>query len=160
MKKTTWKWILIGFGILLVLGIAGYFAVDRLVLNKPHKDYVKAEPAIILKAKRLYTDYYTNKQIADSLFLDKVVEIEGTISNVELVDSLVIVVFAYRAGDFGDEGIRVTMLPEFHEEAKKLSFLKPVKLKGQCTGYNGTDVIIENGSIVPNYRVINAPVKD
>jgi hypothetical protein len=91
------------------------------------------------------------------MYLDKVVEIEGTLTTVEVVDSMVIVVFAYRAGDFGDEGIRVTMLPEFREEAKKLSFLKPIKLKGQCTGYNGTDVIIENGSILENVRVINAP---
>ena len=64
------------------------------------------------------------------------------------MDTLVIVVFAYKVGDFGDEGIRVTMLPDYNDEAKTLSTLKPVKLKGHCTGYNGTDVIIESGSIV------------
>lgn len=143
---------------LLVVGIIGVAAglyVYKYVYNKPHINYEEAEPAIILKAKRLYTDYTANAQFADEKFLGKVVEIEGVISNVEVVDSLVIVVFAYKAGDYGDEGIRVTMLPAYHEEARKLSFLKPAKLKGHCTGYNGTDVIIESGSIVKNVKEMN-----
>jgi hypothetical protein len=157
MKSPLLKKLLIAFGILVILGAAAAFYVYKFVYNKPHTDYAKAEPAMDLRAKRLFTDYYSNRENADKMYLDKVVEIEGTLTTVEVVDSMVIVVFAYRAGDFGDEGIRVTMLPEFREEAKKLSFLKPIKLKGQCTGYNGTDVIIENGSIIENVRVINAP---
>jgi hypothetical protein len=159
MKSSLMKKLLIVFGILVILGAAAAFYVYRFVYNKPHTDYAKAEPAMVLRAKRLFTDYYANKENADKMYLDKVVEIEGTLSNVEVADTMVIIVFAYRAGNFGDEGIRVTVLPEFREEAKKLSFLKPIKLKGHCTGYNGTDVIIENGSIVPNFRVINAPAQ-
>jgi len=64
------------------------------------------------------------------------------------VDSMVIVVFAYRKGDFGDEGIRVTMLPQFNQAAKGIDPFKQVKIKGLCTGYNGTDVIMEDGSII------------
>jgi hypothetical protein len=141
------KILIIIAALIIIGGVAGWY-VYTYIYNKPHTDYAAAEATVILKAKRLYTDYSTNPEFADEKFLDKVVEIEGVISDVEIVDSLVIVVFAYKAGDFGDEGIRVTMLPEFHDQAKRLSFLKPVKLKGHCTGYNGTDVIIESGSIV------------
>ena len=159
MKKSLFKKLLIAVAILAVLGAAAAFYIYKYVYNKPHKDYKSAEPAMILRAKRLYTDYTANRENADKRYLDKVVEIEGVITTVEVVDSLVVVVFAYRAGEFGDEGIRVTMLPEYNEEAKRLSILKPVKLKGHCTGYNGTDVIIESGSVIENVKVINAPVK-
>ena len=57
-------------------------------------------------------------------------------------------VFAYRKGDFGDEGVRVTMLPEYHQAGKAINPFKPVVIKGLCTGYNDTDVILENGSII------------
>ena len=142
------KKILIIIVALIIIGGAAGWYVYTYVYNKPHKDYEKAEPAMILKAKRLFTDYSANPELADQKFLDKVVQIEGTISGVQTVDTLVIVFFSYKTGDFGDEGVRVTMLPDYREDAKRLSTLKPVKLKGHCTGYNGTDVIIESGSIV------------
>jgi hypothetical protein len=69
---------------------------------------------------------------------------------VETVGNLVIVVFAYKKGDFGDEGIRVTMLPAFQQAAKGINPFKDVRIKGLCTGYNGQDVIMEDGSIVGN----------
>ena len=149
MKKKTRNSIFIIIAALIIMGGAAVWIVYKYVYNKPHTDYEAAEPAIKVRAKRLFTDYSSNPEVADKKFLDQVVEIEGEISEIELVDSLVIVVFAYKVGDFGDEGIRVTMLPDYQDEAKKLSTIKPVKLKGHCTGYNGTDVIIESGSIVP-----------
>jgi hypothetical protein len=51
-------------------------------------------------------------------------------------------------GLFGDEGIRCTMLSKFNEKAKDLVDNTNVKLKGYCTGYNDTDVIIEKCIIV------------
>ena len=148
MKKNTTKRILIVLLALAIIGVAAAFYVWKYIYNKPHTDYEAAVPAIELKAKRLFTDYKANPDTADQKFLDKVVQVEGVISNVEVVDTLVIVVFAYEQGDFGDEGVRVTMLRDYGDEAKNLSVLKPVKLKGHCTGYNGTDVIIESGSII------------
>jgi len=148
MKKSLMKKILIVIVALIVIGSGAAWYVYTKIYNKPHTDYEKAEPGIKVRAKRLFTDYTANAEVADQKFLDKVVELEGVISKIDLVDTLVIVVFVYQSGDFGDEGIRVTMLPDYREQAKQLSMLNPVKLKGHCTGYNGTDVIIESGSIV------------
>jgi hypothetical protein len=91
-----------------------------------------------------------NKDIADKKYTGKVIEIEGSIMRVETVGDLVIVVFAFRKGDFGDEGIRVTMLPAYQQAAKGINPFKNVTIKGLCTGYNDQDVIMENGSIVGN----------
>ncbi len=136
--------------VLIILGAAAAFLVYKYVYNKPHPDYVEKKADLSIAAKRLWTDYSMNKDIADSKYTGKVIEIEGGIMRVETVEDLVIVVFAYRRGDFGDEGIRVTMLPEYHQAAKGINPFKEVKIKGLCTGYNDQDVIMENGSIVGN----------
>ena len=136
--------------VLIILGGAAAFLVYKYVYNKPHPDYVEKKADLSIAAKRLWTDYSMNKDIADPKYTGKVIEIEGSIMRVETVEDMVIVVFAYRRGDFGDEGIRVTMLPEYHQAAKGINPFKDVKIKGLCTGYNDQDVIMENGSIVGN----------
>jgi hypothetical protein len=48
---------------------------------------------------------------------------------------------------FGDEGIRCAMLPNHAQNIA--SFIgSDVRLKGYCTGFNETDVIMEKCSIV------------
>jgi len=136
--------------VLLILAGAAAFIVYKYVYNKPHTDYAKAKADLSVNARQLWTDYSTNKDIADKKYTGKVLEIDGNILRVETVEDMVIVVFAYREGDFGDEGIRVTMLPAYHQAAKGIDPLKNVKIKGICTGYNDTDVIMESGSIVGN----------
>lgn len=136
--------------VLLILAGAAAFIVYKYVYNKPHPDYVKEKADVTIVAKRLWLDYSMNKDIADPKYTGKVIEIEGTIMQVETVNDLVIVVFAYRNGEFGDEGIRVTMLPAYQQAAKGINPFKKIKIKGICTGYNGQDVIMEDGSIVGN----------
>jgi hypothetical protein len=135
---------------LMVLGGAAALLVYKYVYNKPHPDYVEKKADLTIAAKRLWVDYSMNKDIADPKYTGKVIEVVGSIMRVETVDDLVIVVFAFKKGDFGDEGIRVTMLPAFHQAAKGINPFKNVKIKGLCTGYNGQDVIMEDGSIVGN----------
>jgi hypothetical protein len=135
---------------LIILAGAAAFIVYKYVYNKPHPDYVKEKAEVTIAAKRLWVDYSMNKDIADPKYTGKVIEIKGSIMRVETVENLVIVVFAYKKGDFGDEGIRVTMLPAYHQAAKGINPFKDIRIKGLCTGYNGQDVIMEDGSIVGN----------
>jgi hypothetical protein len=133
--------------LILVAGVAG-FIVYKYVYNKPHINYTEAKTEVKIEAKRLWVDYSMNKEIADPKYTGKVIEITGGIMNVEVNNNMTIVVFAYKRGDFGDEGIRVTMLPEFAQAAKGINPFKHVTIKALCTGYNGTDIIMENGSII------------
>jgi hypothetical protein len=142
------KKILLILVVLLVLGGIAAYVGYKYFYNKPHPDYVAKEADVKIDAKRLWVDYTMNKDIADPKYTGKVLEIEGGIMRVEESGNLVIVVFAYKRGDFGDEGIRVTMLPEYASAAKGINPFKEVKIKGLCTGYNGTDIIMESGSIV------------
>jgi hypothetical protein len=143
------KKILLILAIVLVLGGTAAVIVYKYVnREKPQPAYVDQKPDLQLRAKRLWTDYSMNKDIADPKYTDKIIEIEGQIMRVEEKEGKVIVVFAYRKGATSDEGIRVTMLPEYNRAAKGINPFKNIKIKGHCTGYDGIDVLMENGSIV------------
>lgn len=144
------KWIII-IGSIVIIGIIGGFLVWNFYINKGQPDFAALEPEYKVKAKRLYNDFKENPELANEKYVGpqgKMIQIEGPISKVEMADSLAVLVYAYEEGDFGDQGIRVTLLPQFTEQAKQLSKLKPIKVKGLCTGYNDTDVILIHGSIV------------
>jgi hypothetical protein len=131
-------------GVLAILGILGAAYGWFFVYNKPHVNYEKAEPDAVLSAKECYQAFSAE----NSENLGKVLLLNGVPTAVEQQDSMVIVVFAFNQGMFGDEGIRCTMLPNHNKTALALDFSKEIKIKGKCQGYNGTDVILEHCSIV------------
>ena len=131
-----------GWFLLVILAATAY--VWFFVYNKPHRDFEKAKPDIVESAWQCYQNFTKNKATEAG----KVLKIYGLPSGIEHSDSLVVVVFAFQKGMFGDEGIRCAMLPDYQEEALKLSTRDTVYIKGFCSGYNGTDVILEDCSIV------------
>ena len=140
------KWLKIFIGFVLI-GIIAAGLGYKFIYNKPHKNYAKAKADFSLTSQELFAEYQNNRQAAEQKFNGKVVEISGSMNNVETPKSMTIAVFAIQEGMFGDEGIRCTMLPDFAENV--LSYEgKEVKIKGYCTGYNDTDVILEKCSIV------------
>ena len=97
---------------------------------------------------QLFSEYRNNRTSAEQTYNGKVLEITGDLSYTEQADSLIIAVFAIEEGMFGDEGIRCTMLPGHQEKTKTLEPGINVTLKGYCTGYNETDIILEKCSII------------
>lgn len=128
--------------VLLALAYVWFF-----VYNKPHRNFEKARPDVVESARQCYQNFKKSAKAPES---GKVVELFGVPKSIEHSDSLVTVVFAFQQGMFGDEGVRCTLLPKFNGEAGRLSLHDPVRIKGFCSGYNGTDVILEECSIVHN----------
>ena len=146
LKMKTWIKIVLG---LVVVGIIALFLVYKFVYNKQHPDYENIEAEFTVDAPDLYQAYKTNKDAASAKYNGKVIAVTGKLSKVETADSLVTAVFVFNQGDFGDEGIRCTMLRKFNDEAGRLQPDGEVKVKGYCTGYNETDVVLEKCSIIP-----------
>jgi len=140
------KWMKI-LGALFVMAVLVALYVWFFVYNKPHRDYEKADPDQILAAEELFFQYRHDKALADSLYTGMVVQINGPIDKVETPDSSFIAVFVFDQGMFGDEGVRCIMLPGQQEGLKKYGPGDMITIKGYCTGYNDTDVILEKGSI-------------
>ncbi len=134
--------------VLVLIGVIAAFLAFYFLYNKPHPDYENIEAAYSLAASDLYKEYTADKTIAGNKYNGKVVEVAGRLSKVEVSDSLTICVFSFNKGMFGDEGLRCTMLPSYAGKVKKLLPDAEVKLKGYCTGFSDTDVILDKCSIV------------
>jgi hypothetical protein len=144
LKKKKMKRLLkIGI-VLAVVGVLAAAYVWFFVYNKPHKNYEKAKPEAVLTAADCFNSFVNN----GNAHTGKVLQLDGMPSYIENQDSLVIVVFVFNEGMFGDEGIRCTMLPKYKEAALALNLDEKIIIKGLCTGYNGTDVILEHCSII------------
>ncbi len=141
MKK--WQLILLA---LVLTGIAAAAAVYFLVYNKPHPDYEKAAPEHVVSAEALYLSFVDDETAANNKFTGKVVAIDGQVAEVEQLDDLVIVSFVFEEGFFGGEGVRCTMLEGHHSRALDLLPGDDVAIKGLCTGFTGSDVILEHCS--------------
>jgi len=140
------KWSKIFIG-LAVIGIIAAGLGYKFVYNKPHRNFEKATPDHKVSCREIFSDYQNARQAAENKYNGKVIEITGYLDKVETPGSMTIAVFVLSEGMFGDEGIRCTMLPN-HSENILLFAGKKVNLKGYCTGYNDTDIILEKCSIV------------
>ncbi len=144
MKK---KWILI-LGSFAIIGIIAALLVYIFVYNKQQPDYSKAKPDFTINGAQIFNEFRNNPDASAEKYNGKVLAIEGNLNSVERTDSLTIAVFAIEEGMFGDEGIRFAFIPEF---AAKIASIPPeslVTIKGYCTGFNETDIIMEHCSLV------------
>ena len=80
----------------------------------------------------------------------KVIQISGKYSGIEENDTLSVIVFSFKQGIFGDEGIRCILLTRYKNIKNNLPKDSLISIKGFCSGYNETDVILTNCSIQKN----------
>lgn len=140
-----------GMKIIILLVIVGLIVASLLyyfVYDKPHTDYLKAIPEVTLPASSLFAQYVSDKHNADSLYTGKVILIEGNLSRMETLDTLKVAVFVFDKGIFGDKGIRCTFLRQSSSATAGIRPGDQVRIKGFCTGYNETDIILEHCSII------------
>jgi hypothetical protein len=141
------NWIKIVLG-LVIAGFAAALFFIYLEYNKPHPDIEKMNPDYKVKAGTFYKEFKTSKENAHKVYNGKVIEISGKLTRVEAVDTLTIAVFVFDQDMFGEKGIRCTMLKKFGADTKELKPDGTVRIKGYCTGYNETDVIMEKCSLI------------
>lgn len=136
----TWLKILI---ILVVVGLISAFLVWKFVINKSHPNYAKVKAEYELLATDIFNKYISNKDSANQFYTGKEIQIKGKFTKIEQTGTNAVVIFVFRQGEFGDEGIRCVLLPEEIEKIKEIKPNEDIILKGMCTGYNESDVMIE-----------------
>ena len=143
MKK--WKIFLITT---LSIGIIAGIYVWFFMVNKPHRDIEQALPDYTETAENLYAHYANGLNTETKNYDGAVIQFSGKVTKIESVDSLKILVFVFNEGVFGDEGIRCTLLPWHNKNIPDLIPDQPITIKGFCSGYNGTDIILQQCSII------------
>ncbi|NOU46134.1 MAG: hypothetical protein HOO86_03625 [Bacteroidales bacterium] len=141
------KWIKI-LGILFVVGVSAAVAGYVFVYNKPHPNYDKLKADYTIQANTLYNEFVTDAKTASAKYNGKMLAIEGILSETEISDSTSIAYYVLEEGMFGNQGIRISMMPEYAAGLTKKNKGDQVIIKGLCAGFNDTDVILEHGSMV------------
>lgn len=121
--------------VLLIFSIAllGSAYAWFFVWNKPQQN-VKSATAIPVQATTLFSEYSTNEKNANARYIDKIVEVSGTVSSISKNSEGKTVVLL-KTDDLMF-GVNCTM-----EEVVKIKEGETVSLKGICTGYL-TDVVV------------------
>lgn len=135
--------------ILTVIGVVAASLVWKFYVNKPHEDIEKATPAYSMATEEIWSQYNTNRKIADSLYNNVVIELTGSMSRMDKNDSIVSIIFVMAADSmFGDKTIACQMYKKYNEETGALTVGEKVKIKGVCVGYDDTDIKFNKCSIV------------
>lgn len=113
----------------LLIFIGGFIAYK--MYNKPHVNVAETFSDVFLEAVKIVDDFSSDEIMANTTYLDKIVQVSGIINSIKTENETVIVALA--GNSFGD------VLCYLSEESKtKVNTLKEgqrVTLKGICTGF-------------------------
>ncbi|HEX8038391.1 MAG TPA: hypothetical protein VF490_04550 [Chryseosolibacter sp.] len=131
----------------IVIGSLVVFTLGSVVAyrlyNKPHRSVEKESPYASMSAYELFSAFETNEAEANIRYLDKVIEVDGTVSEI-LSNQDGESVLLLKTGDplFG---ISCTIKGGIANVKPGM----PVTVKGICTGYL-SDVVLTDGLLVGN----------
>lgn len=124
--------------IALFIGLVAAGGIFYFVYNKPHRDVASEKPEYVLTADELFDEYEADEVAANTKFLDKTVEVTGTISELGTNDAgQSFVILTAENAMIG--GVSAT----FGNEQAGLEEGLKVSLKCRCTG-KLMDVVLIN----------------
>ena len=128
---------------ILIFGGVCLFFIYR-SYNTPHINIVASATDITLTADQIIDDFSSNETKANKRYLDKIIEVSGIISEINLVKNKGIITLK-TTQDFGSV---LCHLPEDASQyIQSLSVGHKITLKGVCTGYL-MDVILIKSEVI------------
>lgn len=129
------KLLLIGLGLAIIGSIVGYQ-----MYNKPHEDIRSAQADVDIQATALFSAYEADENTANTEYLDKKIQVSGTVMKVETDDAGKVGVTLNAGGMLGGVVCKLDDLAEH----KRTEFAEgeEVTFKGICTGML-MDVVLE-----------------
>lgn len=114
--------------LLLIIGVTAYYQY-----NQPRKDVSVQHTDIAIEATQLYQQYSEHEREANTKYLDKVIEVKGSISEVQNNSGRIVLLM--NAGD-GMGGINCSMREGDNTLVTQQNLRgKTVTIKGKCTGF-------------------------
>ena len=141
MKKTL-KIVLVV--VLIGACIGGFIAYK--MWNKPFDDVTDME-GIAVNADVLYKAFETNEQTANTTYVGKVVEVSGTVGDIETSDTIARVMLTFPDAMMG--AVRVTLDTRHLADAKAVKTGDQATFKGFCNGFL-MDVEVKDGVLMKN----------
>ncbi|MGI9160962.1 MAG: OB-fold protein [Saprospiraceae bacterium] len=108
-------------------------AVAYYLWNKPHEDISAAKPALSISASELFAAFETDEAAANAQYLDKVVEVLGTVAESGTNEDGSARVVLESGGMFG---VACSLDPLAKHPRTAFPVGEQIRLKGKCSGYN------------------------
>lgn len=124
--KTVLKYTGIFFAILFLVGGLGLF-----YLSTPEKVENKATD-VSISAQQLYQEYEANEATSNQKYIDKIIQVKGTIAEI-LKDENGAPVVVMRQSD-AMAGVMCTLREDEKSAIEKYKIGDEITVKGQCTG--------------------------
>jgi hypothetical protein len=135
------KWMKVLLTIAAIGLIAGLLMVFW-IFNKPHRDVAK-EKGIALSAQQVYDAFRTNEASANSKYLDKAIELTGTVADVSTNQE------GQKVVNFSTNDPLVMINCTFKTDPGNLKAGDTITFKGICTGYiPDANVVINEGVLI------------
>ena len=139
MKKT----LKIVLFVIVIGACVGAFVAYKM-WNKPFDDVTEME-GMKVNADVIYKAFETNEQTANTTYVGKVVEVTGTVGDIETSDTIARVMLTFPDAMMG--AVRVTLDSRHLDDAKAVKTGDQATFKGFCNGFL-MDVEVKDGVLM------------
>ena len=129
--------------VVLFIAVAGILAA-LIMYNKKHPDTAKAKPDFVVTATALQKEFEDNEKTASARYINKILEVNGTIGSVTLADSAHLNI-SLKTGS--DMSLVICTFPSNGHQANFVTG-NEITLRGECSGFL-MDVLLNNCSEIP-----------
>jgi hypothetical protein len=129
---------------ILIIGIIG--AIANYMYNKPPRNIAEAKEDFIITATDFYKEYSSNEDSANIKYLEKVIEVQGLVAEIQLENEDEPTV-ALATGNT-DATIMCGFKKALFKDVKALKVGDKIKIKGKCDGLNMFGVVITQCSLI------------
>jgi hypothetical protein len=137
--KTSVKILL---GVVLLIGLVG-IGVGLYLFRMPHKDLGKAKPDFVITAVDLQKAFEENESVATAKYVNKIIEVSGTIESVKPGEGNSLNVTLKTGSDLSS----VICTFASGSNTSKLTGGSQVTIRGECSGFL-MDVLLNNCSLM------------
>ena len=131
--------LIYAIAVVAITALGGYYYV--FVYSKTHHRNVQSEKGIVIQADSLSAAYQANEKNANALYLNKALEISGTIVSIDKNQEGKITLIIGRPDSFSN--VSVTLIST---AALSQKIGETITIKGVCTGAL-SDVIVTEGVV-------------
>jgi len=136
------SYVKIALFVVVFFAIAGILAA-LIMFNKKHPDTSKAKPDFVVTAVTLQKEFEDNEKTASARYINKILEVSGTISSISESDNNSLNISLKTGSDIS------SIICTFLSPVDKSKFKQgdDISLRGECSGFL-MDVLLKNCSAV------------
>jgi hypothetical protein len=128
----------------VVLFAIGSILTALILYNKKHPDTSKAKPDFIVTSTALQKEFEDNEKAASARYINKILEVTGTIASVTQADSAHLNISLKTGDDMSS--VNCTFFTKAHPSDFVTG--NDITLRGECSGFL-IDVLLKNCAQVP-----------